>query len=171
MSVQGTVRLTNGAPARFAAVWLEGGPPATPLKNARIDQREKTFVPHVLFVTPGTRVEFPNSDTVFHNVFAFFEAKRFDLGLYPRGTSRGETFQKPGIVAVLCNIHPKMSAFIVVADSRYHDVAAENGRFALASVPPGKYVLRAWHESGAVVRQSLTVTAGMPTPDLQLRNR
>jgi hypothetical protein len=110
-------------------------------------------------ITPGTTVQFPNNDTVFHNVFAYFEAKRFDLGMYPRGATRSVTFEKPGVVSVLCNVHPQMSAFIVIVDTPYYAAADRDGSFRIKGVPPGTYTLRAWHESGARLERTVTVGA------------
>ena len=79
-----------------------------------MDQNEMKFSPYVLPVVVGTTVDFPNNDTQWHNVYSKGGAKDFDLGLYPPGKSRSVTFDKPGIVQVLCNAHPNMEAFIVV---------------------------------------------------------
>src|SRR5579871_2944791 len=96
--VSGQVLLAGRGAARLAVVSLQGDHKAEPLAHAVMDQRDKTFIPHVLVVTRGTTVQFPNNDTVFHNVFATFEARRFDLGLYPRGATRTVRFDKPGLV-------------------------------------------------------------------------
>src|SRR3569833_3568471 len=116
-AVAGQVLLPDGKPAREAVVYLEGDSLtsnngatgyAVPLKSAMVDQRNKTFIPHVSVITTGTKVRFPNDDTVFHNVFAYYQAKKFDLGMYPRGASKTVTFDKPGLVALLCNVHSQM---------------------------------------------------------------
>ncbi len=171
IDVHGKITLPDGSAGRFAAVWLEGNTHAVPLKNATIDQRGKTFIPHILIVTPGTRVNFPNNDTVFHNVFAFFEAKRFDIGMYPRGESRQVTFDKPGIVSVLCNVHPKMSAFIVIVDTPYYSVASRSGEFHVSGIPPGKYTLKAWHESGATWEHSINIGTDTTPLTISLERR
>jgi plastocyanin len=160
VAVTGRVTLPEGRGAgRWAAIWLQGSGHGTPLRRASIDQRDKTFSPHVLVVTAGTTVQFPNNDTVFHNVFAYFEAKRFDLGMYPRGATRSVTFEKTGVVSVLCNVHPQMSAFIVIVDTPYYSVASSSGDFRIKGVPPGTYTLHAWHESGAQLERTVTVGA------------
>ena len=84
-----------------------------------VDQREIKFIPRVLPVLAGTTVSFPNNDTTWHNVYSKADAKEFDLGLYPAGETRSVTFDKPGIVRILCNVHPNMEAFIVVMEHRY----------------------------------------------------
>ena len=154
----GKVSLTRGA-ARAAVVYLEGGAKAPPLARAMVDQRDKMFEPHVLVVTRGTTVRFPNDDTIFHNVFAYFQAKKFDLGMYPRGATKSITFDKAGLVVLLCNVHSDMSAYIMVVDTPYYAVTDAQGRFRMPSVPPGAYTLHAWHESGAVLTRPVTVGA------------
>lgn len=156
-TVSGQASLAGGAGAREAVVYLEGDQKAAPLPNAMVDQRNKTFIPHVSVITVGTTVRFPNDDTVFHNVFAYFQAKRFDLGMYPRGASKSETFNKPGLVALLCNIHSNMSAYIMVVDTPYYAVCDNAGRFLIKGVPPGTYTLHAWHESGAKSAQTVQI--------------
>ena len=158
-AVSGTVSDSHGA-VRGAVVYLSGTAAAPPpLLNAQVDQRDKMFSPHVSVVTRGTTVHFPNDDTLFHNVFAYFQAKKFDLGMYPRGASKKVTFDKTGLVVILCNVHSSMSAYIMVVDTPYYAVADPSGRFHLPNVPPGTYTLHGWHESGAVLTRTVTVGA------------
>lgn len=157
--VSGKATLANKGAARQAVIYLEGHRKSTPMTKVIIDQRDKVFIPHVTVVTVGTTVEFPNNDTVFHNVFAYFQAKKFDLGMYPRGASKCVTFDKPGLVALLCNVHSEMSAYIMVVDTPYFAVTDAQGNFRIRDVPPGTYTLRAWHESGAELKQTVTVKA------------
>jgi len=171
VDVSGQAALAGRGPARGAVVFLEGGKKAAPMAKAVMDQRGKQFIPHVLVVTVGTTVQFPNNDTVFHNVFAYFNAKKFDLGMYPRGATRTQTFDRPGLVAVLCNVHSEMSAYIMVVDTPYFAVTDKQGRFRIKSVPPGSYTLRAWHESGAVLTQAVTVKAEDTLLDLTLARK
>ena len=93
-----------------------------------MDQRDQTFVPHVLAITVGTTVEFPNSDLTFHNVFSLSKTKSFDLGRYSRGKSKSVRFDRPGVVQVFCDIHSHMSAFILVFAHRYFAVTDRAGR-------------------------------------------
>jgi plastocyanin len=164
-NVTGQVTLPSGT-ARGAVVYLEGGASSSPLAHAVVDQRDKMFVPHISVVTRGTTVRFPNDDTLFHNVFAYFQAKKFDLGMYPRGAMKSVTFDKTGLVVLLCNVHSDMSAYIMVVDTPYYAVADSSGWFHLPSVPPGTYTLHAWHESGAQLTRSITV--GMQNAPLAL---
>ncbi len=117
-----------------------------PAQHAAIDQKQLRFEPHVLPILVGTTVEFPNSDPLLHNVFSISEAKRFNLGLYGRGTVRQITFDKPGVVELLCNVHLEMSGFIVVLKNPYFARTDSDGSFHIADVPPGPHRVRCWHE-------------------------
>jgi plastocyanin len=167
--LSGTVALNGKGVGRNVVVVLEGAKKAEPLTKAVIDQRNKMFLPHVAVVTVGTTVEFPNNDSVFHNVFAYFNAKKFDLGMYPRGATKKVTFDKPGVVAILCNVHSEMSAYLYITESPYYTIADKQGRFRLRDVPPGTYTLRAWHETGATFTQSITLKADNPEMALTLK--
>ncbi len=141
----GVVRV-KGRPQRDVVVWLEGVTPAAPTGRRKIvlDQRNLQFSPRVLAVSVGTQVEMPNSDRVFHNVFSFHDGKRFDLGLYPVGTAKVVTFDKPGLSRIFCNIHPTMAAYVLVVDSGLLAVSDANGQFTIARVPQGSYTYHAW---------------------------
>jgi hypothetical protein len=91
-------------------------------------------------------VDFPNHDPFFHNVFSLFEGKRFDLGLYEAGSTRGVRFDRAGICYIFCNIHPQMSAVVVVVDTPYFAVTDARGEIAIPHVPPGRYQLNFWEE-------------------------
>ena len=149
--------VTARGQAREAVVYFDSDKKTAPLANAVIDQRDKTFVPHVTVVTVGTTVQFPNHDTVFHNVFAYFNAKKFDLGMYPRGASKSVTFDKKGLVSLLCNVHSEMSAYILVVDTPYYAVTDKQGRYHIKNMPPGAYHVHVWHESGASLSQDVSV--------------
>jgi plastocyanin len=118
-----------------------------PTQNPRLDQRNKSFEPHVLVVPIGSVVAFPNHDPFFHNVFSLFEGKRFDLGLYEAGSTRGVHFDKPGISYIFCNIHPEMSAVVIALDTPYYGISDPRGQVVIANVPSGKYTLRVWYET------------------------
>ncbi len=168
--VAGTVTL-NGKPVANVAITLEGSGPATSL-NRRMDQRERTFVPHVMVVPVGSSVTFPNSDTLHHNVYFTFNEKVVDLGTYARGQSKSYKFDKPGLARMLCRIHAEMSAFILVVETNHYDVSAKNGSFKIDKVPPGTYTMKAWHESGAVATQKVEVPAsGVVNLDIEVRKR
>jgi plastocyanin len=121
--------------------------PSQPAQKPRLDQRNKSFEPHVLVVPVGSVVAFPNHDPFFHNVFSLFEGKRFDLGLYEAGSTRDVHFDKPGISYIFCNIHPEMSAVVVALDTPYYGISDSRGQVVIANVPSGRYTLRVWCES------------------------
>lgn len=124
--------------------------------HAQMLQKNKTFTPHVLPIETGTVVNFPNADPIFHNAFSSFSGQIFDVGLYPPGTDRPVRFSRPGAVRVFCNIHPSMSAIILVLNTPYFTKTARDGRFQL-TVPEGSYEMRVFHERATVERlQALT---------------
>jgi plastocyanin len=150
--VKGTITVA-GKPTMDAVVSVEGVPQEAAKarlaglkpKKAAVDQRDMKFVPFVLPVAAGTTVEFPNNDKSWHNVYSKSDAKKFDLGLYAPGKSRSQTFDKPGVVRVLCNAHPSMEAFIVVKEHPYFAAPDKRGNFRLDGVPLGKFRLQVWH--------------------------
>jgi plastocyanin len=128
--------------------------------RAVMDQRNETFVPHVLAIMTGTTVEFPNSDKFYHNVFSLSKARRFDLGRYAAGESKRVTFDRPGIVRVFCEIHSHMNAYILVFNHPYFAVSDDEGRYHIDNVPPGTYNVMAWHEGAWADSKSVTVPDG-----------
>src|SRR5579872_5884679 len=147
-NVGGTVALSNGRAAGHAVVWLEGASGAKPLHGVVIDQRDRKFIPHITVVTVGTKVEFPNHDTVFHNVFTEYHSEKFDFGMYARGKSKSQVFDRPGLAVLLCSVHSEMSAYVMCVDTPYYAVANDKGDFTISKVPAGNYTLRVWDESG-----------------------
>ena len=159
----GTVGMPAHHPApdrRRSVVYLETAPRgAFELREglrAVMDQRDETFVPHVLAIAAGTTVDFKNNDRTYHNVFSFTKGNRFDLGRYGRGRSKSVRFDRPGIVRVFCDIHSHMSAFILVFGHQFFSVTDADGRYQIDGVPPGTYTLVAWNDGQA--RESRTVT-------------
>lgn len=114
--------------------------------RVRMDQRNETFVPHVLAITVGTTVDFPNNDRTYHNVFSLSKIRRFDLGRYAAGRSKSVRFDRPGIVRVFCDIHSHMNAYIVVFSHRFYSTTDAEGRYRIDRVPPGTYTIIAWNE-------------------------
>src|SRR6202030_711780 len=114
--------------------------------RASMDQRNETFVPHVLAITTGTTVDFPNSDKLYHNVFSLSKTRRFDLGRYAAGHSQSVRFERPGIVRVFCDIHSHMNAFILVFSHPFFALTDQEGRYRIDNVPPGTYNVIAWNE-------------------------
>jgi plastocyanin len=142
-----------------AVVFIEGLRSAPAPKSPKIDQRNMKFVPNLLVVPSGTTVTFPNSDTVFHNVFSFYNNDRFDLGMYPNGTKKTWKFSKPGICELYCNVHPSMRARIVIVDSTVYATTDKNGSFQLKDVPDGDYTLVVMHDK-TPTRHKLSVRGG-----------
>ena len=131
-----------------------------PVSHAELHQQNETFVPHVLAITKGSTVEFPNDDPFFHNVFSFSSAASFNLGRYPRGQSKPQKFPKAGLVKVFCDIHSHMSASILVLDHPYFDVPSVEGVYEIANVPPGQYTIVGWHERVGERTAVVQVAAG-----------
>ena len=132
-----------------------------PIKGA-IAMNGRAFVPHVRVVTPGSRVDFPNQDPFSHNIFSSASGAVFDLGLYAAGRSKDTPFRQPGAYAVYCNIHPRMTSFVVVAPSPWYAQAGNDGRWTIEGVPAGEYTLTVWHERANTLTLPVTVpTAGL----------
>lgn len=146
---------------RRSVVYLDPAPRAAfdtrEEPRPRLDQRNETFVPHVLAIVAGTTVDFPNSDRTYHNVFSLSKTKTFDLGRYAVGRSKSVRFDRPGIVRVFCDIHSHMSAFILVFAHRYFSVSQPDGSYRLENVPPGTYTVVAWHEAAALESRRVVV--------------
>ena len=151
----------HGPPDRRSVVYLDPAPRAAfdarEEPRPRMDQRNETFVPHVLPIVAGTTVDFPNSDQTYHNVFSLSKTKTFDLGRYAVGRYKSVRFDRPGIVRVFCDIHSHMSAFILVFSHRYFSVADSDGTYRLENVPPGTYNVVAWNESAALETRRVVV--------------
>jgi plastocyanin len=136
---------------------------ASPTQRATMTQKDEAFEPHVLTVVRGTEVRFPNGDDVFHNVFSLSSASTFDLGRYPKGSSRTVTFEKTGRVDVFCHIHSDMNAIVLVLDNPYFVSPDAKGHFVIDSVPPGDYTLIGFHQRVTPLRQRVRVVAGETT--------
>jgi plastocyanin len=114
--------------------------------HPRLIQRNKVFDPHILAVQVGSVVDFPNHDPFFHNVFSLFNGKRFDLGLYEAGSTRGVRFDRAGVCYIFCNIHSQMSAVVVVVETPYYAVSDGRGDVVIPSIAYGRYQLNLWEE-------------------------
>jgi plastocyanin len=141
-------------------VFVKAKPTASAPMRAAIRQADEEFVPHVVAVTAGSRVEFPNEDLVFHNVFSLSRAGSFDLGRYPKGHSKTRVFDKPGLIKVFCHLHSQMSAVIRVFDHPYFTIPNSEGDFTIPDVPAGDYEVVAWHERVGEVTLATSVAAG-----------
>ncbi len=133
-----------------------------PEKHAVMDQKNLLFEPHILVVPVGTTVDFVNSDTVQHNVFwpnlSGNKKLGHNLGTWPKGEKKSFKFDNPGVVPLLCNVHPEMSGYVVVSPSPYFAETDASGNYTIANVPDGKYTVTAWNEGGKPQSKSMDVT-------------
>ncbi len=146
-----------------AVVYLEGSfPPDVAAPVARIVQRDLAFIPGLLPVRVGTRVEFPNEDKTYHNVFSFSRPKRFDLGRYraDEAATPFQIFDQAGLVTLRCDIHEHMRAAVLVLDTPFFAVTDAEGRFRLEGAPAGRFILKAWIDSRTTRALPVEITAG-----------
>jgi len=133
-----------------------------PKERPVMDQKGLLFSPHVLAVQQGTTVEFLNSDNVQHNVFwssiANDKKAGHNLGTWPKGERRPFTFDKPGAVPLLCNVHPEMGGFIIVSPTPYFAETDDAGNYTIKGVPDGSYNLVVWHEGAKNQTKPVTVS-------------
>ncbi len=137
----------------------------SPGPAVRLLQKNKKFTPHVLAVTVGTAIEFPNQDPFFHDVFSIYHGKPFDLGLYESGAARKVRFSEPGVSYIFCNIHPEMSAVVLALSTPHFTITARDGGFTIRHLPPGRYKLELWYEHATeseltALSREVEVTAG-----------
>jgi plastocyanin len=151
--VRGTVnvmhRAASAAGNSDVIVWLtprQSHGAVAPGPVVRLVQKNKRFTPHVIAVTAGTQIEFPNQDPFFHDVFSIYHGKPFDLGLYESGSARKIRFSQPGVSYIFCSIHPQMNAAVVVLRTPYFAVTGSDGEFRIDQLPPGPYKLEVWYE-------------------------
>lgn len=174
LSVQ--VRTADGKPVVDAVV-IVAAPTAPAAKAAplRVAQKDLTFDPFVLLVPVGAKVAFPNFDRVSHHVYSFSPAKKFEIQLYGQDETRTVVFPSPGIVAIGCNIHDKMTAFLYVTDTALAAKTDANGNATIANVPEGEVKLRIWHPRAAATDQQIeqpvttSATPSTVTAELDLR--
>jgi plastocyanin len=174
-ALKGHVALNrNGHPlknASKAVVWLTpvGANVEPPRQEAsripQLVQKNKSFQPSLLVIPVGGKVEFPNHDPFFHNVFSLFEGKRFDLGLYESGTTRFVEFDKPGVSFIFCNIHAQMTAVVIALATPYYAISDWRGDVTIPDVPPGRYDVQVFHSSVSpdalrALSREITVAAG-----------
>ena len=145
-----TVTFTDGAgkPLVDAVAMLEPAAAKGAVKpgaDVEVSQAKRQFNPRVTVITTGTKVTFPNFDTVRHQVYSFSPIKAFELKLYAAGPGAPVTFDKPGVAVLGCNIHDTMAAWIVVSDTPFFARSAASGKASIESLPAGSYKLRVWH--------------------------
>jgi plastocyanin len=153
LTVRGKVNVfhpaKNGPGSSNVVVWLTPSGEniaVSPGPSVRLLQKNKQFTPHILAVTVGTTIEFPNQDPFFHDVFSIYRGKPFDLGLYESGAVRKVLFSKPGVSFIFCNIHPEMSGIVLVMRTPYFAITGADGTFQIVRVPAGRYKLEVWSQ-------------------------
>lgn len=155
-----------------SVVYLEGAAPQPVDKTVTMDQHGLMFQPHVLVIQVGTTIEFQNSDKVQHNVFwpsiSGDKKKGHNMGTWPEGQKRSFKFTEPGVLTLLCNVHPEMSAFVIVSPSPHFAETDAAGDYTLSNVPDGAYTITAWHEGKKVQSKKITVS-GDSTVDFTLQ--
>jgi plastocyanin len=167
-SVAGSITGRVTAGKGISVVWVDAIPGKTvpkPEKPLTMDQKSLLFQPHILVAPVGVTIEFLNSDNVQHNIFwpAISGNKKLshNMGTWPKGQTRSFVFDTPGIVPLLCNVHPEMSGYIIVTPTPYYAETDESGNFKIENVPQGSYTVTAWHEG--YKNQSKPVTVGGET--------
>lgn len=122
--------------------------------------QSRQFSPRVRVVPQGTRIEFPNQDPFSHNVFSKATQGAFDTDTYGRGKTKDNVFKQPGVYPIYCNVHPRMTAFVVAVSTPFYAQAGADGRFSIGNVPPGQYVLHVWHDRAVEQTATITVASG-----------
>jgi plastocyanin len=146
----------------LAVVYLEGVFPAPAEPPVlRVEQKDLMFVPQLLPVPVGARVEFPNLDDTFHNIFSYSPAKRFDLGRYRANEKPvpAVIFDEPGLVVLRCDIHEHMRGIILVLATPHFTVTEADGRYRLENLPAGRYKLKAWLNSRSTLEHTVELKA------------
>jgi plastocyanin len=144
-----------------------------PTTKPVMDQQKMAFIPHVLLVQVGATVDFLNSDPVGHNVYwpSISGNKKLthNMGTWPKGEKKTFQFNDVGVASLLCNVHPEMNGYIVIAPTPYFAVTDKEGNYDIKNVPAGKYTLKTWSEDGKVTTQPVEVTASGVTADLTVK--
>lgn len=174
--IKGKVSVQGIRSAENIAVYVDAIPGKTfeaPKEKVVMDQHKMKFEPHLLVVQLGTTVEFLNSDAVGHNVYwpSISGNKKLahNMGTWPQGQRKPFQFNDVGVAALLCNVHPEMSGYIVVVPTPYFAVTDKDGNFVIKDVPPGKYTLKTWSEDGKPTTQTVEVSGGTATVELTVK--
>jgi plastocyanin len=178
--ISGKVSLREGdavaAPAGGdVVVYVDGiqAPVTSPSepRERTIAMENKMFSPRLQVIPVGEEMSFPNRDAIMHNAFSLSPGNRFDLGLYKSGASKSQPFETPGVVRLYCNIHPQMSAFILVVENPYFARVAADGTYRIPGVPPGIYTVKAWHEKGELEKRVMVGEQGAQDVDFEIDAR
>ena len=171
-SAQGAVRGQVSIAERPGEISMDLGSsviylqPVVPIKQKKSEARTqmamqgRQFAPRVAVIPAGSTVEFPNQDPFSHNIFSNTSGGAFDLGLYGRGNSKRASFRKPGLYPVFCNIHARMTGFVLAVSTPWYIQPGADGRFSLDHVPAGRYVAHVWHERAPEETREIVVPSG-----------
>lgn len=147
-----------------SVIWIPGLTLSAPATAAHsVTSRDKRFDPRVLAVPAGTKVTFPNVDSIYHNAFSLSPGNTFDVGLYRKGAARDVVMKNPGIVRVYCNIHPDMAASVVVVEGNAFSVVQADGSYRIEGIPPGRHEVHIWSDVAGEQVVPLTFEAGRLT--------
>ena len=169
-TIHGKVSGVNGASVVYVEA-VAGKTFPAPTQHVTIDQKGLMFAPHIVVIAQGTTVEFLNSDSVAHNVYwiSISGNKKLghNMGTWPKGQQKSFKFDTPGIVPLLCNVHPEMSAYVIVSPTPYFAETNKSGEFKIDNLPDGAYTVTAWNE-GAKSKSNPLKVAGDTTADFTL---
>ena len=169
-TIHGKVSGVNGESVVYVEV-IAGKTFPAPTATTVMDQKGLMFAPHIAVVQQGATIEFQNSDSVAHNVFwpsvGGNKKLTHNMGTWPRGEKKSFKFDTPGVIPLLCNVHPEMSAYVIVSPTPYFAMTNKDGDFKIENVPDGAYTVTAWHE-GAKSKSNPVKVAGDTAADFTL---
>ena len=169
-TIHGKVSGVNGESVVYVEV-IPGKTFPAPTATMVMDQKGLMFAPHIAVVQQGATIEFQNSDSVAHNVFwpsvSGNKKLTHNMGTWPKGEKKSFKFDNPGVIPLLCNVHPEMSAYVIVSPTPYFATTNKDGDFKIENVPDGAYTVTAWHE-GAKSKSNPVKVAGDTAADFTL---
>ena len=164
-TIAGTIETDLAKYKGDTVVYLEGVNEQVTPQHKSIDQLNLTFVPKVITIPVGSTVDFTNNDKIYHNITSTSESNKFSLDTYDPGVTRPVTFNKPGVVHLLCKVHPEMSGWVVVTENQYAAVTEHDGKFTIPNVPVGTYQIETWNEKLKLKgKTTVTVAEGKTVP-------
>ena len=163
-TLSGSAKVSRSRHSGDVIIYLEGEgikkEYPSPTKRVPLDQKNLLFTPRVLPILKGSTVDFLNTDEVRHNIFAPGKVEKFNLGTWGLGGVKVHTFNKPGEVILLCNVHSEMVAYILVLENPYFAKSDQKGNFKIENIPPGTYTVKIWHEKMMSPSQEVVITSG-----------
>lgn len=164
--VSGQVSITERPGARTddlsnVVVYLEPSGTSAQVRAATgvVTLQGRQFAPRVRVVTVGSTLQFANQDPFNHNVFSKAAQGPFDTQSYKRGVTRANIFRGAGVYPIYCNVHPRMTGYVIAVNTPYHAQAGADGRFLVPDVPPGRYRISVWHDRAPTLTADVTVDA------------